>query len=351
MPPKAAGKDAKDKKPKANLAMDFHVDLDLKRVLDSSTRVVKANLDPANAFFKKLKVELQKVKDGEQLDLPTIPLFLSEPFPDYNTSKALFGILEPYPWLRHIQLYHCRIGDDGAMVIAEFLKTYKPPADRNPFGIELLELPECDIGPQGAQYLGRALTQNETVKVLNLDFNKLGDEGAANLGDGLKWNSTLQKLSLKYNDIGAVGGECIAKFVVRSSSVKELSLRGNTLGPQGVMHISKALAKNAYLTKIDLADTGFGIDLECIEALRDGIEANDSLESVDINLNSLVPAGLQLLVDVLKMKPQLVEFQIYERISETIFKDALDAVQNNIKTMKKKKKKGGGGGKKSKKDK
>lgn len=340
MPPKAAGKDGKDKKPKVNMAMELHVDLDLKRVYDSSQRV-KANMDPCSAFLKKIRTEMQLIKDGEQTELPTIPLFLTEPMPDYTTTKALFGILEPYPWLRHVQLYHCKIGDDGAMVIADFLKVYKPSPDKNPFGVEVLELPECDIGPAGAQYLGRALTQNETVKVLNLDFNRLGDEGAANLGDGLKWNSTLEKLSMKYNELGPIGGECVAKFIVRSSSVRDLSLRGNQLGPQGVTHIAKALAKNAYLTKIDLADTGFGIDLEAIEALRDGLESNDSLESVDINLNSLVPAGLQLLIEMLKTKPKLCEFQIYERISEALFKDALDTVQNNIKLMKKKKKKGG----------
>ena len=326
------------------MAMEFHADLDLKRVYDASTKS-KANLDPVAPFLKKVKNEIQLIKDGEQLDTPSFPLFLTEPL-DYSACKALFGMLEQYPWLRQIQLYHCKVGDDGAMVIAEFLKMYKPPSDRNPFGIEMLELPECDIGPQGAQYLGRVLTQNETVKTLNLDFNRLGDEGAANLGDGLKWNSTLEKLSMKYCDIGAVGGECIAKFIVRSSSVQDLSLRGNQLGPAGVTQIARALGKNAYLVRLDLADTGFGIDLEAIEALRDGLESNDSLEAVDLNLNSMVPAGLQLLIEMLKAKPKLCEFNVYERISEVVFKDALDTVQNNIKVMKKKKKKGGSSKKK-----
>jgi hypothetical protein len=337
MPPKA--KNDKDKgKAKANMAMEFHADLDLKRLYDASTKT-KANMEPVGPFLKKVKNEIQLIKDGEQLETPTFPLFLTEPL-EYPATKALFSMLESYPWLRQIQLYHCKVGDDGAMVIAEFLKVYKPPGDRNPFGIEMLELPECDIGPAGAQHLGRALTQNESVRVLNLDFNRLGDEGAANLGDGLKWNSTLEKLSMKYCDVGPIGGECVAKFIVRSSSVNDLSLRGNQLGPAGVTQIARALGKNAYLVRLDLADTGFGIDLEAIEALRDGLESNDSLEAVDVNLNSMVPAGLQLLIEMLKAKPKLCEFSIYERISEVVFKDALDTVQNNIKVMKKKKKKG-----------
>jgi len=339
MPPKA-GKGEKEKKAKANLAQEFHVDADLRKLYELSTKV-KFNIDAAAPFLKKVKNEAQLIKDGEQTDLPQIPLFLTEPI-DYAGCKALVGILDSYPWLRQIQLYHCRIGNDGAMVLAEFIKTYKPPSDRNPFSIELLELPECDIGPQGAQCLGRAMTQNESIRVLNLDFNPLGDEGAAHLGDGLRWNSTLETLSLRYCDITSVGAECVAKFIIRSSSVKNLSLRGNPLGPVGMPHIARALAKNAYLTRIDLADTGFGIDLDAIESLRDGIESNDSLEAVDLNLNSLVPAGLQLLIDVLRTKPKLCEFHIYERISEVVFKDVLDTVAANIKLMKKKKKKGGG---------
>ena len=156
---------------------------------------------------------------------------------------------------------------------------------------------------------------------------------------GLKWNSTLEKLTLKYCSIGALGGECVGKFVVRSSAVKDLSLRGNPLGPTGVAHVGEALAKNAYMQSIDLADTGFGVDLEAIESLRDGIESNDSLENVDINLNSLVPAGMQLLLELVRAKPKITRFEVYERIGEQAFKDMLAAVAENVKLQKKKKKK------------
>jgi Ran GTPase-activating protein (RanGAP) involved in mRNA processing and transport len=226
-------------------------------------------------------------------------------------------------------------------VVADFLKVYKPPNDRNPFGVEILELPDNDITEKGALYLGRVLTHNETVKTLNLDFNPIGDEGAAALGDGLKWNSTLERLSLKYCNIGPIGGECVGKLIVRSSSVRELFLRGNQIGPHGVIHVSRALSKNAYLVKLDLADTGFGIDLEAIETLRDGIESNDSLETVDLSMNSMVPTGVQLLLEMLKAKPKLTQFDISERMSEAVFKDVLDTIANNVKLMKKKKKKGG----------
>lgn len=346
MPPKAKeAKGAKDKRlsPEEQSAREG----ELKRVLDGLAKS-KAPMDAVAPFVKRVKTELEAIKNGEQFEIPQIPLFVY-PLPnvekmDFQVCRSLLTVLESYQWLRRIQLYHCAIGDDGAMLVAEFLKVYKPSAAQNPFGIEILELPECGIGPRGAGYLGRVLTQNETVKVLNLDFNPLGDEGAANLGDGLKWNSTVEKLSLKYCNIGQLGGEAVGKFIVRSSSVKELYLRGNPLEAHGVTHIARSLAKNAYLVKLDLADTSFGIDLEAVEALRDGIESNDSLESVDLNLNSIVPAGVQLLLEMLRPKTKLTQFDIYERISDVVFRDVLDVVAQHQKEMKRKNKGKGRGG-------
>jgi hypothetical protein len=343
MPPKPGGKDAKAAKPKTNDALDFHADVDLKRLLDNAAKaaVKTPGMEPLHPFLRKAKGELQAIRDYEQFDIPNIPLFVFEPMA-YDAIRVTLLAVDSFPWLRHLSLYHTRIGDDGAMAVADFLKRYSPNPDRNPFGIETLELPENDIGPRGAGYLGRVLTQNETVKTLNLDFNPLGDDGAGLLGDGLKWNSTLETLSMQHCGVGPEGGEMVAKYVVRSSSVKELSLRGNPLGPHGVTMIARSLAKNAYLVKLDLADTSFGIDLETIEALRDGIEGNESLEAVDLNYNSLVPAGIQLLLEMLKTKMKLQQFIVYERIGETLFFDMMDSVNVNIKAMKKKKKKGKG---------
>ena len=342
MPPKGKGdgkKEGKGGKTKPNLAIEFHADLDLKKLGDNISKA-KVPMEPLATFTKKVKAEYQGIKDNEILDIPTFPLFVTEPM-GFDTTKCIFGLLEVYPWLKQISLFHCKIGDDGVMVIADFLKMYKPPADRNPFGITILELPENDITEKGALYLGRVLTHNETVTTLNLDFNPIGDEGAAALGEGLKWNSTLENLSMKYCSIGPIGGECVGTLIVRSSSVRELYLRGNQIGPHGVIHIARALSKNAYLTKIDLADTGFGIDLEAIEALRDGFESNDSLETVDLKMNSMVPTGVQLLLEMLKAKPKLTRFEVSERISDAVFRDILDTVANNDKIMKNKRKKGG----------
>eukprot|EP00759_Apiculatamorpha_spiralis_P012131 PhF_6_TR19213/c0_g1_i1/m.28245 len=331
MPPKTSGKQQE------SAALAAHADVDLKKFIDTYPKNAgKYTVEVNTGLLNRFKSELNDVKEGTQMNVPTFPVILTESL-SYDQVRALTSSLEVYPWLRQLSLWRCNIGDDGAMLIADFLKTrFKVVPEKNPWGVEVLELTENHIGPKGAGFIGRMMTQNETLKVLNLDFNPIGDEGAQQLGDGLKWNSTLEKLSLHYCGIGPAGGEAIGMFVVRSSSVKDLQLRGNPLGPHGVMHISHALAKNAYLTKLDLADTSFGIDLEAVEALRDGMESNDTLESVDLHLNSIVPAGVSMLVEVIRAKPKIVKFEVYERIGEAVFKEVLQAVQANQKAAKKK---------------
>lgn len=353
MPPKPGGKPPtegeklkeKNLKAKVNLALERRADIDLKLFWDNCNKILAKlgdkSLNSVISFVKRARAELTAIRDNEQLDPPAFPLFVVEPIP-YQSLRAFFGALEPYPWLRVIALHNAQIGDDGVQVLAEFLQGYAPTPDRNPFGIEVLELPMNLITPRGAAHLGVVLAQNETVRVLQLDFNPLGDAGAAALGDGIKWNAALQKVSMQYCNIGPVGGEAVSKFFIRSSSIAELSLRGNPLGPSGVTAIGRSLAKNAYLTKIDLADTAFGIDIEAVEALRDGIEGNETLESVDLDLNAMVPAGVQLLLETLKMKPKLTQLVISERIGEAVYRDLLDTVAANVKAAKKRGRKAGG---------
>ena len=130
--------------------------------------------------------------------------------------------------------------------------------------------------------------------------------------------------------------------IVRASSVQELFLKGNSLGAKGVKGISQALAKNMTLTHLDLSDNCFGIHLEAIEAIRDGLESNDSLTSVDLNLNSMVPAGTTMLLEVLRTKPKIEVFSIYERVQDDLYEQILAEAKSHADKKKKGGKKGKG---------
>eukprot|EP01060_Flectonema_neradi_P020675 TRINITY_DN2819_c0_g2_i1.p1 TRINITY_DN2819_c0_g2~~TRINITY_DN2819_c0_g2_i1.p1 ORF type:complete len:400 (+),score=52.76 TRINITY_DN2819_c0_g2_i1:78-1202(+) len=229
-------------------------------------------------------------------------------------------------------------GDDGAMLIHEFLKTDHPEGAN----LQNLELIMNGITSKGCGYIGRSLTQNECLKYLNLSHNRdISDDGVIALGDGLKWNSTLEILKLEYCGIGWRGGEDIGRNIVRASSIKELHLKGNHLGAKGVQAISQALAKNMTLLHLDISDNCFGIHLDAIESLRDGIEANDTLTSVDLNLNSIVPAGVTMLLEVLRTKQKIEVFHIYERVESDIFEQIIQETKAHAEKKKKGNKKGG----------
>lgn len=250
-------------------------------------------------------------------------------------------------------------GDDGAMLMMEFLKHDSlEPADLGKWetdyseplcptngggsyavNLKNLEIIWCGITAEGCRLLGRALTQNETLKYLNLSHNPdIGDDGVEALGEGLKWNSSLEILKLEYCGIGWKGGEHVGKYIVRASSVKQLYLKGNNIGAKGLQGISGALARNMTLERLDLSDNCFGIHADALEALRDGIEANDSLTAIDLNLNSLVPPGAQMLLEVLKTKPKIKEFTVFERIEDELFTEIFNEVGNHASKGKKGKK-------------
>eukprot|EP01065_Artemidia_motanka_P015834 TRINITY_DN1954_c1_g1_i5.p1 TRINITY_DN1954_c1_g1~~TRINITY_DN1954_c1_g1_i5.p1 ORF type:complete len:431 (+),score=57.99 TRINITY_DN1954_c1_g1_i5:30-1295(+) len=250
-------------------------------------------------------------------------------------------------------------GDDGAMLMMEFLKhdslepqdlgkwetDYSEPLCPSSGGgsyavnLKNLEMVWCGITSEGCRLLGRALTQNETLKYLNLSHNPdIGDDGIEALGEGLKWNSSLETLKLEYCGIGWKGGEHVGKYIVRASSVKNLHLKGNNIGAKGLQGVSGALARNMTLERLDLSDNCFGIHADAIEALRDGIEANDSLTAIDLNLNSMVPPGAMMLLEVLKTKPKIKEFSIFERIEDDLFQSIMTEVQLHAKGSKKGKK-------------
>ena len=62
--------------------------------------------------------------------------------------------------LLELDLWNCQIGDNGARIVAEFLK--------DDATIREVYLYECNIGPLGAKAIAEALRHNETVQRQNL---------------------------------------------------------------------------------------------------------------------------------------------------------------------------------------
>lgn len=325
-PPAAANGKAKQP-PVIPPAQALHVDVDLRRLYEACNTIG----DEIVPFMKRVKAELLRVKEGEQEDVPQIVLFICDKI-SYQDARALFTlILPPYPFLRVIQLHHCGLDDDSMLFLVDFIKSYKPTPDRNPFGIRVLEIPGSKITARGAGYVGKLMSENDTIERLVVDFCPLGDDGCRALCESLRWNGSLHYFSMQYCGITAVGAEIIASRVIKGSNVNYLSLRGNLFEGDGIKELGLALSVGTKIENLDLADTGFGFYPDAIEVLCEGIENNTSLSIINLDLNTMVPQGPESLLAAITKNKRIVSMPISERISPEVYNAILDVLAQNKK--------------------
>eukprot|EP00736_Rhodelphis_marinus_P014540 Rmarinus@m.1196 len=247
-------------------------------------------------------------------------------------AKALMTALAQYSHLKTLCFWKSNTQDEGAMAIADVLKSNCTLAN--------LELMDDHITEFGCKSLANVLKANETLYLLSLDHNTFGCAGARALGDGLKWNTGLLTLSLAYCQIGEEGAKAIAQDIISYSKVKNLNLQGNPLGPNGVITIASALAGNTTIESITLADTQFGHSKDAIEALAVCFQANVTLKEVDLNMNSIGTEGGQRFIEALKDKTNYTYFAVTERMDKAVF-DQINAMVDKNQPKGKKGKKGG----------
>ncbi len=108
-------------------------------------------------------------------------------------------------------------------------------------GIRKLCLSWCHLGNEGALVIAEMLKSNSTLLVINLKGNAIEDDGALAIAEVLKLNSTLQKIDLKYNWIRVKGGLAIAEAMEFNSSLEEIFLMSNRIGKENFQLIKRAL--------------------------------------------------------------------------------------------------------------
>nr|CCC95893.1 unnamed protein product [Trypanosoma congolense IL3000] len=315
-------------------ALELNVDADLRRLCESCIGFGEYILP----FSRRVRVELQRVREGDQPNVPFIPFFAHGSIPLGEVRTLFTNIFPNYPLLRVIQLYHCSLGDEGILVIVNFVRTYRPSTAKNPFGIQCIEVPGCQIGPVGAKHIGTLFMESETLNCCVLDFNPLGDAGAKAIATTLQWNGTLKDLSLQHCAIGAAGAEALAEGALKCSNIRALSLRGNHLGPEGVKHVGTALGVSTTIESIDIADTRFGHSCDAVEALCQGIGKCTSLTSVDMDYNVLNPDAASLVTAVLVENKRLTEFRVHERMDSDLYLMIQHALERNGRALRKSKK-------------
>ena len=132
-------------------------------------------------------------------------------------------------------------------------------------------------------YLKEMLSNNSTVRALDLVDNNITNEGVNILAKVLCKNSTLETLDLFKNDLGCHDESPLkltgmAEMLATNDKLKELSLDHNPLGSDGVTWIAEALKSNKGVKYLRLRSTL--CDDEGAAQLANMLVINKTLESL-----------------------------------------------------------------------
>ena len=111
--------------------------------------------------------------------------------------------------------------------------------------IEKLNLGECGLTSDGVGKVVSGLSDNHSLRELDLRGNQIGSEGAVAVATMLKTNSSLERLYLGGCGIGSSGGVELGAALERNKTLRYLDLYGNELGDDGVRGLSAGLENNS----------------------------------------------------------------------------------------------------------
>ena len=98
-----------------------------------------------------------------------------------------------------------------------------------------LMMSECGVAVDGADHIGKMLLHNKSITFVNLSSNNIKDDGVKMLVEHLMSNATLKQLDLQYNDITSIGAGYLSKlFTCNVCTVNDITLDDNPLGDEGV---------------------------------------------------------------------------------------------------------------------
>ena len=181
--------------------------------------------------------------------------------------------------MRSLNMIDCHLTTSHCVCLGQLL--------RHPIHckIETLYLNSCSLTSDGVGEVMSGLSDNHTLRMLNLSDNKLSlsdnqirSDGAVTIATMLKTNSSLETLDLDDCSIDSSGGVELGTALERNKTLRELRLSGNALGDDGVRGLIVGLENNSSLEELwldgdeSLGEEGVSLLLKCVE------EKNTSLK-------------------------------------------------------------------------
>ncbi|NXR40678.1 LRC34 protein, partial [Zosterops hypoxanthus] len=211
---------------------------------------------------------------------------------------ALVPVLYQAAFVTGLDLAYNLLTDAGAQIIAAFLQGNS--------SLRYLNLMFNDIGTSGAELIAEALHSNQSLVHLRMTGNKIGNQGGMFFASMLRINSTLEKLDLGDCDLGLHCLIATSIALTQNKSLKAINLNRPLLSSQQeetTVHVARMLRINSSLVELHLGKHGmknFGVERLC-EALY----GNSSLRYLDLSCNSITYDGVKSLGELLKRNKTL----------------------------------------------
>lgn len=191
--------------------------------------------------------------------------------------------------LRELRMRFNDIGHEGCEAIAGVVDAAAQ--------LQLIDIGGNDLTVTHLRRLLRAVGLSSTLTHVSLGSNRLGADGAALLSTLLAPNTHLTHLDLSKNDLGPEGAASVASLLRQPASrLHSLQLHSNHLDAAGVRCICAAMQSNKEVKLLTLGNNN-ATDAAAAE-LGGMLASNNTLEKLDIRLNSLTGSGVRELAQV-----------------------------------------------------
>ena len=176
-----------------------------------------------------------------------------------------------------------------------------------------LNLSSNRLGVQGMKALMVLLKESKSLESLGIADSRCGDKEAEFLAAGLSQNTSLKEVDLHGNNFGVGAGLAFAKMLDQrdsKSQIEDLDLSWTEIRKEGAVAVAKAIAHNTTLEKLDLSYCAFGDTgtMHMMESLR----TNTTMNWLEMDNNQIKGRGAMVISNSLEDNQTLTYLQLWD---------------------------------------
>ncbi|XP_041357936.1 leucine-rich repeat-containing protein 74B-like [Gigantopelta aegis] len=193
-------------------------------------------------------------------------------------------------------------------------------------GLRELILNNNELGACGIQ-LGKAIGENDTIKLLDLSWNHIRGQGAVGIARGLMENTSLKNLNLAWNGFGFEGCVALSQALQHNTNLQILDLSNNRIHPPAIWQLIEGVVQNKTLTTLKLALNP--IPANVISVVLDRIFKNKHCGLKELDLQGIV-VDMNFLETLAMLEKERLFLVRYETILRKGDKSLVDVTCKNV---------------------